>query len=162
MRVGISGHQKIRPSQACAWVETALRDELIAQNATVGVSCLAAGADQIFAAIVLELGLELEAIIPCEDYISAFTQAESKEQYAMLSARAIYHYKLGYPEPSEEAFLRAGEHVVDSCDVMLFVWNGEPARGRGGTEEIVDYAVKKAVPYVRLNPSNQSVERFYC
>jgi len=61
---GISGHQNIRPQSALGWVEAVIREELLNQRASVGVSSLAAGADQIFA----EMGLDLEAVIPCAGY----------------------------------------------------------------------------------------------
>lgn len=159
MKVGISGHQMIRPEDAAAWVEATLRDELIASHASAGISCLATGADQIFAAIVLDLGLELEAVIPCKGYASAFSDADSKARYAALNSQAVRRSHLNYPEPSEEAFLHAGQRVVEMCDLMLFVWNGEHAHGRGGTQDILEYARNRAVPYVRLNPSDRSIQR---
>jgi hypothetical protein len=30
--------------------------------------------------------------------------------------------------------------VVEACDVLLALWNGEPSRGQGGTAEIIDHA----------------------
>ena len=48
--------------------------------------------------------------------------------------------RLDYAEPSEEAFLAAGTSVVDNCEALIAVWDGKPARGLGGTADIVRYA----------------------
>jgi hypothetical protein len=36
--------------------------------------------------------------------------------------------------------------VVDRCDALIAVWDGEKSRGRGGTAEIVGYAQEQGVP----------------
>ena len=35
---------------------------------------------------------------------------------------------------------------MDRCDALIAVWDGERARGQGGTEEIVAYAQEQGVP----------------
>ena len=46
----------------------------------------------------------------------------------------------------EQAYERAGRYVVDRCDAIIAVWDGEKSRGRGGTAEIVGYAQEQGVP----------------
>lgn len=159
MKVGISGHQNIRPTSAISWVETAIRDELHKQRASVGVSCLAAGADQIFAKAVVELNLELEAVIPCVGYEAAFQDNESKELFRDMIARAKSRQVLDFASPTEEAFFAAGKRVVDTADFMLFVWDGMPARGLGGTADVVAYTRSKRLPFTHLNPMDFSIQR---
>ena len=38
--------------------------------------------------------------------------------------------RLDHAEPSEEAFLAAGESVVDNCEMVIAVWDGAGARTR--------------------------------
>jgi len=140
------------------WIKDKVRDELISHQTIAGVSSLATGTDQIFAAVVLDLGLELRAVIPCDDYASAFPDETSRTLYARYNKRATRHYRLHYDAPSEEAFLKAGQQVVDLSDFMVFVWDGKPAAGRGGTADIVKYASAKNVPFVHLNPVSFRVE----
>lgn len=45
-----------------------------------------------------------------------------------------------YEEPSDEAYLAAGQEVVDLTDTLLAIWDGQPARGLGGTADVVRYA----------------------
>jgi hypothetical protein len=40
----------------------------------------------------------------------------------------------------ESAYERAGLMIVESCDVLIALWDGGPSGGRGGTAEIVDAA----------------------
>lgn len=157
MRIGISGHQKIEPSASICWVNDTLKTELVRLGITTGVSCLAAGADQIFASIVLELGAKLEAVIPCKNYESAFENNTSLSLFRELSDLSASHHRLAYIEPSKTAFLKGGQRVVEVSECMFFVWDGEVAEGLGGTGDIVSYALERGVPFVHLNPINQSV-----
>ena len=36
--------------------------------------------------------------------------------------------------------------MVDRCDAVIALWDGEKSRGRGGTAEIVGYAQEHGVP----------------
>ena len=159
MKIGISGHQNIRPSSAISWVETAIRDELHKQRASVGVSSLASGADQIFAKIVVELNLELEAVIPCVGYEEVFSDNESKACFHEMIARANVRQVLDFGSPTEEAFFAAGKRVVDTVDFMIFVWDGMPARGLGGTADVVVYTRSKRLAFTHLNPRDCSIQR---
>jgi hypothetical protein len=68
LRIAISGHRSLSGPTADL-VDKAVRAALAAHAPEVtGLSCLADGADQIFARAVLDLGGALEAIIPAEQY----------------------------------------------------------------------------------------------
>ncbi|MGA3159798.1 MAG: hypothetical protein ABSC77_01175 [Terracidiphilus sp.] len=49
-----------------------------------------------------------------------------------------------------DAYAQAGRYVVDHCDVLIAVWDGKPARGRGGTAKIVQYAQEQNRPIIRV------------
>ena len=46
--------------------------------------------------------------------------------------------------------MAAGKSIVDSCEMLIAIWDGKPARGLGGTGDVVRYARKtgKAVSIV--------------
>jgi hypothetical protein len=138
--VGCTGHQNI-PEEAIPYVRDAIRSELRRLNAVAltGVCSLAAGADQMFAQAVLDSGGQLDVIIPSSDYEKTF-DSQGAAQYRRLLSRATTSQTLKWPEPSEDAFLDAGQHVADSADVLIAVWDGHEARGKGGTADIVRYA----------------------
>ena len=55
-----------------------------------------------------------------------------------------------------EAYLRAGRYIVEHSDVMVAVWDGRKAQGRGGTGEIVDSAKKLGKPIAMLGRELQA------
>ncbi len=68
MRIGITGHSNLTP-ESVPLVAAELRKVLPEYGRPlIGVSCLAQGADQVFARVVLELGGNLEVVLPAADY----------------------------------------------------------------------------------------------
>ena len=45
-----------------------------------------------------------------------------------------------------DAYRAAGEYVVNSCDLLIAIWDGQPGRGRGGTEDILRMARNNQMP----------------
>jgi hypothetical protein len=140
-RIGITGHRDI-PAGARSEIEERMR-ETLARHSTpslTGIGSLAAGADQLFAQCVLDLGGEVEVVVPCEGYETTFATAEERLAYrdALTAARSVE--RLRYEAPSEEAFMAAGVAVVARCELMIAVWDGQPARGWGGTGDVVRHA----------------------
>jgi hypothetical protein len=153
-RIGITGHQTV-PRAALPFVRASISEALNERHPTVvGITSLAAGADQIFARLVLESGGTLHAIIPCERYEDAFTTSESLQEFRRLLAKTDYCEILPYASPTEEAFLHAGKRVVDASELLIAVWDGEPAKGVGGTADIVEYARAKSRNVVIVWPKN--------
>lgn len=126
----------------------ALRKTLAVHPATdlVGVSCLAAGADSIFAQAVLDAGGVLEVILPAADYRLKKVKPRHAALFDDLVGRARAVRVLPYPESNWDAYQAANELLVSSCDRLLAVWDGRPARGKGGTADVVAYARSRGVP----------------
>lgn len=138
--IGCTGHQQM-PTEARRHAGRQMRLLLASvEPPIVGVSSLAAGADQMFARAVREQGGRLQVVIPSDGYESTFSEAEELRSYLQLLAEATTVATLSFPEPSEAAFLAAGHAVVDECDVLYAVWDGQPARGLGGSADVVGYA----------------------
>ena len=137
--IGATGHQHI-PNDAASDVAAGIRAVLRRhQGDVVGVCSLAAGADQLFAQAVLAAGGALHVIVPCKRYEETFRPVD-RGRYARLLDAADRVETLDHPVPSEEAFLDAGHRVTDLCEVLVAVWDGQPARGKGGTADVVRYA----------------------
>ena len=140
MRIGVTGHQDI-PAEALEYVIKGINGALDgAKDGLVGVSSLAVGADQFFASLVLERGGRLEVILPSNGYEKTFSRSEDLTRFHSLLERATTIETLSFTEPSEEAYLAAGCRVVVLSEVLLTIWDGEPAKGKGGTADIVQYA----------------------
>ncbi|MFD3548329.1 hypothetical protein ACFWUW_22470 [Streptomyces sp. NPDC058655] len=139
-RIGVTGHRSI-PGPALGHVESRLRALLGAHEGPLeALSSLAEGADQLFAAIALECGADLTVVIPSGDYEQAFEDAEALARYRGLRHRAAQEVRMDFAHSTDEAYYAAGTYIADSCDRLVAVWDGLPARGHGGTAEIVAYA----------------------
>lgn len=140
MRIGVTGHQDI-PPEALTYVERGIARTLARNTGDlVGISSLAAGADQIFAKAILQRGGTLYAIIPCKNYEATFSDSAERARFSDLLAKASRVEILDHEGPSEDAFFDAGRHVVEKSDLLIAVWDGRPAQGFGGTADVVHYA----------------------
>jgi hypothetical protein len=138
--LGVTGHQTIPPG-ARELVVGAIRDVLHEAEAPLcAVTSLAAGADQLVATELLRTGGRLHVIVPSRNYERTFACKEDLASFRSLLKAAHTVTRLDYPQPSEEAFLAAGRSVVDNCEMLIAVWDGKPAKGLGGTADVVRYA----------------------
>ena len=53
---------------------------------------------------------------------------------------------------SDQAYLEAGQRIVDCVDYLVAVWDGLPAAGKGGTGDAVAYARHRGVPVLVVDP----------
>jgi hypothetical protein len=125
------------------------------------VSPIADGADQIAAELALELGWELQAILPFarDNYRETLANPEARERFDLLVDRATCLLELpGNPDDSVDAYVMTGRATVAHCDVLIAVWDGKPPRGRGGTAEVVQVALTRgtAIVHVPLDPSGEA------
>jgi hypothetical protein len=157
-RVGGTGH-RLLPAATARLVEHALRERLArhapAPGVLVGVTSLADGADLLFAETILALGGALEVVLPAFRYRHV-VPADSLEAHDRLLARAHRVRRLAFPESTSEAHMAAGRVLVDGADLLVAVWDGRPARGFGGTGDVVAYARSRGVPVEVLWPPGAS------
>jgi len=152
MRIGITGHQRLKNSAAWAQVRTQITNTInLAHKPIIGISSLAIGADQMFAEIVLHLQGELEVIIPFKGYELKFEDELGREAYHRLLGQATRVKTLKKHGSDEEAYFEAGRIIADSCDEMIAVWDGQPAVGLGGTADVVDYCKSHGKPIVIIH-----------
>jgi hypothetical protein len=168
LRVGVTGHRTFEDrASLIPAVRKALRQvkEMVPSLSADGlvlivVSALAEGADRLVAELVLEEpGSRLEAALPLPvaDYERDFEDAASRRQFEELLKRASRAWIAPATLHREEAYERAGCYVVDRSDVVVALWDGEPARGRGGTAAIVAYARDRNVPLVWVRTLGEPV-----
>ena len=128
-----------------------------ARRDLVVVSALAEGADRLVAQECLRRdGATLTAVLPLavERYEEDFATAASRAEFADLLARAA-EVQLAEPMPTrDQAYERAGQMVVEQSDIVIAVWNGLGAAGRGGTADTVAFAHTRGVPVIRIDSRN--------
>jgi hypothetical protein len=139
VRIGITGHLNLTDSTA-ELVAEELRKILADQPGRLtGVTCLARGADQVFARAVLERGGALEVVLPARDYRERKVKADNAAEFDRLIAKATVHI-MPFAESSRDAYMAASEHVLSTVDSMIAVWDGGPSGGHGGTADVVEAA----------------------
>lgn len=139
IRIGITGHRELAP-RVNASVTDLIRAHLAPYGCEMtGVSCLADGADTLFAEAVVDTGAPLEVVVPATEYRDALP-AEHHPTYDRLLGQAVLLHELPHTASTSQAHMAAGRFLVERCDQLVAVWDGEPARGPGGTADIVSYA----------------------
>ena len=128
------------------------------------ISSLAEGADRIAAHAALDAGFALDVILPCPApiYAQTFVDDASREAFASLSARCratlILPLAGDAAAPLDErlpaTFEAAGLTMLAQSDILVAVWDGKPADGRGGTGQIVEEATRRGTPVVIVDPKD--------
>jgi hypothetical protein len=138
--VGVTGHTNLTHG-SIELVHHGLLNVLRPRaNDLVGLTCLARGADQVFADAVLELGGALEVVIPATDYFTAISDPVSRERCEAYLDAASSTITMPYETSGSPAYLAASQYLIDHCDLLLAVWDCSPATGGGGTADAVAYA----------------------
>lgn len=160
--VGFSGHRQLADPEGSATAIRQVLEELQgeSQGEWIALSSVAAGADQIFVKAALGLGLGWEALLPLPlgDFERDFSPEDWNDVKALL--KKVEHISVvSEPGSREEAYLTGGFEIVHNCDVLVVVWDGLPARGKGGTAAIIAYARAMGRPLVIINPESKAVRR---
>jgi hypothetical protein len=115
------------------------------------ISPLAEGADRIVAEEALALGYDLQCLLPFsrEEYELDFSHRESKEHFWQLLPTTVLELD-GDPKRRSEAYLAVGKTLLRHCDLLIAIWDGAPARGEGGTGQVVQEALRLKVPTVLI------------
>jgi hypothetical protein len=125
------------------------------------LSPLARGADRLAAEVGLQLGYDLYVPMPFprDEYQADFkgsqqpweaplSAAEDLAQFQTLLQRAQDAWLSldGGRGDERGAYEAVGRFVARHSDLLIAIWDGKPAAGRGGTAEIIEYAATHGVP----------------
>ena len=159
--VGVTGHRFLAElDRVTAGVDKALDriEDAFGEHPMTVISALSEGADRLVAQRVLvRPDGKLIAVLPLpqSDYMSDFDSSESREEFLSLLARADRVITLPPAPTREDAYAAAGHYVLDHCDLLLGVWDGEKAQGTGGTAEIVAEARRRGLPLAWVHAGNR-------
>lgn len=142
MRVAIAGHQNLDMASTASWITSAIEYAIVNIPITKGYTCLAKGADQLFADILIKKNVPFVAIIASSKIEASFKSNEDKKSFKQFLAKAADTIKLPFDDLSEEAYYEAGKTAVDQSELLIAVWDGLPAKGLGGTGDVVKYALR--------------------
>ena len=153
MRIGITGHTRLTHGAAEVIYPALVRhlsdcggDEII------GVTCLADGADQLFARAVAEVGGSYEVVLPAPDYRRILPLRRRRDFDALLAgARAVL--ATGERRSGERAYVAANQIMLDRVDRLIAVWDGHERGDPGGTADVVTLARGRALPMTVIWPA---------
>lgn len=160
--VGFTGHRHLRDPQAVGRALTAILESL-RQEIDGDLACassVAIGADTLFACAALSLSLPWRALLPAPptDLRNDFADDDWRIVQQLL-AQAIEVDVRAAPFAADASYLECGMDTVDQSDFMIAVWDQAPARGLGGTADIVAYTRSVNKPLILVNPETLEVQR---
>lgn len=138
MRVAVTGHMNITEGTKSLVYDEILR-RLSEVDDLVGVSCLARGADSVFAQAVLAAGGRLEVVLPSRNYRAAKVKPDHAPLFDELIACADEVRVMDFQDAGREAYEAANEALLGSADRLVAVWDGEDGE-RAGTGSVVRLA----------------------
>lgn len=146
-KIGVTGHMNLSP-RTVELVREALHEALAphASAELVGVSCIARGADSIFAEVLLDLGGRLEVILPASDYREKKVKPEHADCFDALIRRASSVRIMPYETSSRHAYQAANNALIDVSDRLIAIWDGASAVDKGGTAAVVHDATSRGLP----------------
>ena len=160
--VGFSGHRSVEDPAGVARALTAALEALRreAPGEWLALSSVADGSDQMFVAQARSLGFSWHAILPLPkaEFQKDFSPADWSAVETML--RHAEHVRvIAENGTREDAYLDCGMETVNGADVLLVVWDGQPARGKGGTADVVEYARALGKPIMVIAAATLEVRR---
>ncbi|MFD3594353.1 hypothetical protein ACFWU5_16640 [Nocardia sp. NPDC058640] len=144
MRISVTGHMNITVDTV-PLVRAAITELLGNPSDLVGVSCIARGADSVFAQAVLDVGGRLEVVLPSRDYREAKVKPDHLVQFDALVGRASVVRVMDFDTAGREAYEAANDALTVGVDRMVAVWDGQDGQ-RAGTGTVVALARERGVP----------------
>jgi hypothetical protein len=153
MRIGITGHTNLTDCTAEA-IYSALVAKLSAiAPDLIGVTCLADGADQLFARAVREVGGSYEVVLPAPDYRRAAVPPARRRAFDALLSGARTVLTTGEPRSGPRAYVAANRIMLERVDLLLAVWDGDERDDPGGTSDVVTRARDRDLPMTVIWPA---------
>ena len=158
--VGFSGHRQVVDE---AGVATAIRTALEwlrreAPGEWIGLSSIAIGSDQIFVDQILGLGMSWHVVLPLPR--AEFQKDFNADEWAgveQILTQAEHTRVISENGTREDAYLDCGMETVNDADVLLALWDGQAARGKGGTADVVDYARSLGKPVIIIDAATLEI-----
>lgn len=119
----------------------------------VGFSCLAAGADSIFAQTILDAGGKLTVVVSSTDYRDKKVDPKDQPAYDLLLSQAAEVNAMQFETGGREAYAAANEHILTSIDHLFAVWDGQLPAAKGGTADAVAQAEARRIPVTIIWPA---------
>jgi hypothetical protein len=122
---------------------------------------LAEGADLLGMQAGLDCGAELMGVLPFDEqsYRQTFASAPSRALFDNVWSKLSSIVVLGGFVGDNASYEQANRAILDRSDVVIAVWDGDPARGRGGTGDVVHDALERGLPVIVIRPHAETTPK---
>jgi hypothetical protein len=158
--LGVTGHRDL---EDVALVKDRLFEQITSLEKAypftpfVALSSLAEGADRLFARVILDKGIPLYVPLPfaTEEYKKDFPESVEAFRELCHQAKAVFTVPLAASVDPERLsrssdaqaprtdrdlqYAMAGIYIAQRAHILFALWDGKPARGIGGTAQVVNY-----------------------
>lgn len=173
--IGVTGHRKInltdQPLAEAIRAELGRLRQRFPHCPFLIVSGLAEGADRLVARLAMDtLEARLIAVLPFaeaefrKDFRTTESQTEFTEFLRQAQAVTVVPQRedaaavAAGGEARNRQYARVGAYLVENCHWLITLWDGQPARGTGGTGEVVRWRRAGEVPLeFSTTPETRSV-----
>jgi hypothetical protein len=162
VRIGVSGHRFLAEiPKLQTGIDRALAhiDSIFPHQPWAILSSLAEGADRLVVERVLLSRPDARLIVPLpleqSEYLKDFEPGASVAQFLSLLHRAAEVIPPLAVLSRSEGYWAAGKYMLDHCDVLVTLWDGQGAQGQGGTGEMVAIARQRHLPLAWVHCGNR-------
>jgi hypothetical protein len=170
--IGFTGHRhhidesRIRPA-----LEQALTGVMQLAGACGGqaelYTSIAEGSDTLCVEIARQHGMPTHLLLPLveEEFMKDFTsqaawqRSQRQIEMARRSPGVDSLDVVAGESRRPDCYYNQGMHMLEASDVLIAVWDGKPAKGTGGTSDVVKKAITIGTPVVYINPVTAEIRR---
>lgn len=158
--IGVTGHRILAEVDRleAGLEEVVRRLEAAFPGQWTVVSALAEGSDRLVAhRLLAREGTRLVAVLPLarDDYENDFETEASRQEFRDLLARADEVVEVAPGAGRDEAYEAGGRAMLERADVLVAIWDGQGAQGRGGTGGVVAEARERGIPLAWVHAGNR-------
>jgi hypothetical protein len=115
----------------------------------------AAGADLLVAQAARAAGSEIACVLPfaLQEYLRDFSPPDAAAAQAII-AGAKTRFVLPGERGEPRSYERANEVILANIDLLIALWDGKRATGRGGTGDVVQSAISRGIPVIVIAPDD--------
>ena len=168
--IGFSGHRSgyeetlIAPALSMA-LETLKQQAIDAGGQAELYASVAEGTDTLCVEAARSLNIPVHLLLP-------LPEAEFEKDFSGPDAwdRSRAQIEIARRHPGEdsihlvpgestrpECYFNQAMHMLEACDVLLLVWNGQPSKGLGGTTDVFDQATTIRLPTITIDATSGKI-----
>ena len=159
--VGVTGHRFLAEvDKLTTGIDEALDaiESAFPRRSITVVNSLAEGADQLATRRVLaRKDAGLTAILPFSQsqVRQAFQNPEDRTEFESLLDCANEIIEIPAQASINDAYAAAGQEILERINILLALWDGRAAQGRGGTGAVVHCARSRGLPIAWVHAGNR-------